>query len=86
MRIQQEAQLNAPDPREETPPCYEDALRMPKPMFSSLDNLSSRRIKRKQEKHNDDDDSFQARAHRFRSEEVNSDLFKQSVSFMIFQK
>jgi hypothetical protein len=31
--MQQEAQLNAPDPRESRPPCYEEALRMPKYTF-----------------------------------------------------
>lgn len=49
MRLQQEAQLNAPDPRDTHPPCYEDAIRMPKPFFYSMDELSTTR-KQKQRK------------------------------------
>lgn len=35
--LEQESQLNAPDPREINPPCYDDAINMPKPLsFLSL--------------------------------------------------
>lgn len=71
MRMTQEAQLNAPDPRESHPPCYEEALRMPKPIFSSLDELSTRRSKRRRNKSEVEEDSVQARAHQFRSEVVS---------------
>lgn len=39
--LEQEAQLNAPDPRETHPPCYEDAIQMPRldSSFASLKHL-----------------------------------------------
>lgn len=48
MILEQEAQLNAPDPRESNPPCYEEALLMPKleRNFKSMNELSSRQSKR----------------------------------------
>uniref|UniRef100_A0A336MRI8 CSON003996 protein n=1 Tax=Culicoides sonorensis TaxID=179676 RepID=A0A336MRI8_CULSO len=81
MRLQQEALLNAPDPREVSPPDYEVAIRMPKPLFSSLDELSTRRSKRKRrtQKNGDENETereenveFSLRRQRFRSEEVLS--------------
>lgn len=41
--LEQEAQLNAPDPRETNPPCYEDAILLPRPAasFASLKHLGS---------------------------------------------
>lgn len=78
MRLQQEALLNAPDPREHNPPGYEEAIRMPKPMFASLDELSTRRSRRKRQAQKMEDiDGREAitetsfRSHRFRSEEVS---------------
>lgn len=51
MVLEQESQLNAPDPRESNPPCYDDAIQMPrldtsflslKPdMFASSDSVNS---------------------------------------------
>ncbi|XP_055298039.1 protein artichoke [Sitodiplosis mosellana] len=38
MVLEQEGQLNAPDPRETHPPCYADAIKMPRPL-SSLTSL-----------------------------------------------
>lgn len=78
MRLQQEAQLNAPDPRDTHPPCYEDAIRMPKPFFYSMDELSTTR-KQKRRKHrllkqtseDTEEVTTDTRAsHRFHSEEV----------------
>lgn len=69
MRILQEAQLNAPNPRETCPPCYEDAILLPRPegAFSSLDELGpSAKNKSK------DDDAPVLRRCRCRSEEVIS--------------
>lgn len=63
--LDQEAQLNAPDPRETHPPCYEDAILLPK--FSG--SFASLRGKFKIEDY-DDEDSVIARRHRSRSEEV----------------
>lgn len=63
--LDQEAQLNAPDPRESHPPCYEDAILLPK--FSG--SFSSLRSKFKIEDYDDVDSSI-ARRHRCRSEEV----------------
>lgn len=51
--LEQEGQLNAPDPRETHPPCYDDAILMPRPLssitlmkqskFSSNDSVNSNR-------------------------------------------
>lgn len=53
MVLEQEGQLNAPDPRETHPPCYADAILMPRPLssitlikqakFSSNDSVNSNR-------------------------------------------
>lgn len=77
MQMDQQAQLNAPDPRESRPPCYEDAILLPRlgGSFASLDELSSRRKGRKS-KDNEDDDIIEPRQLnqrcRCRSEEVLS--------------
>lgn len=79
VRLQQEALLNAPDPREHNPPAYEEAIRMPKPIFASLDELSTRRSRRKRRaQKNEDGEGGQEevtettfRTHRYRSEEVS---------------
>lgn len=34
--LEQESQLNAPDPRETHPPCYEDAIRLPRLIRSTI--------------------------------------------------
>lgn len=76
MRLEQEAQLNAPDPRENNPPAYEEAIRMPKPIFSSLDELSMKRIKKKRKlrkatnDQEEEEETFNLRRHHHRSEEV----------------
>lgn len=36
MVLEQESQLNAPDPRETHPPCYEDAIRLPRLIRSTI--------------------------------------------------
>lgn len=43
MVLEQQSQLNAPDPRETHPPCYADAILMPKPQpsFASLKDFAS---------------------------------------------
>lgn len=51
MVLEQQSQLNAPDPRETHPPCYADAILMPKPQpssaslkdFASIDSVSGNR-------------------------------------------
>lgn len=76
MRMEQTAQLNAPDPRESCPPCYEDALLMPR-LTASLANLSelakkrARKFMNKDEEDSDDDVVITRRC-RCRSEEVLS--------------
>ena len=78
MRLQQEAQLNAPDARESRPPCYEDAIRLPKldsKTFRSLNDLTLGKKKRKQKETDETNDrGVQFRRHqcRCRSEEVLS--------------
>lgn len=63
--LDQEGQLNAPDPRESRPPCYEDAILLPRlnGSFASL-----RKIKNDDEV--DEIDSHISRRNRSRSEEV----------------
>lgn len=54
LRLRQEAQLNAPDIRESRPPCYEDALLLPKldaASFASLDELLLRGKRKKKRRH-----------------------------------
>lgn len=60
--LEQEAQLNAPDPRETRPPCYEDAILLPRldSSFSSLKQLDSDNEERRKA----------AKRSRCRSEEV----------------
>lgn len=78
MRLQQQAQLNAPDPRDTHPPAYEEAIRMPKPFFYSMDELSTnkkqkRRKRRQLQEENEaieEVDSSATTTHRFHSEEV----------------
>lgn len=81
MRMQQEAQRDAPDPRESRPPCYSDAILMPRldGSFASLDELGTGRIKhkrrrRKTEVNEDEDEEEEVplRRNRCRSEEVVS--------------
>lgn len=45
MAMDQQAQLNAPDPRETRPPCYEDALLLPRldGSFASLNELGQKK-------------------------------------------
>lgn len=47
--LEQENQLNAPDPRESRPPCYEDAILLPRldGSFASLNELNSKRLGRR---------------------------------------
>lgn len=49
LMLEQENQLNAPDPRESHPPCYEDALLLPRldGSFASLNELNSKRLGRR---------------------------------------
>lgn len=54
LRMRQEAQLNAPDARESRPPCYEDAILLPKldaASFASLDELLLRGKRKKKRRH-----------------------------------
>ncbi|XP_019562172.3 toll-like receptor 6 [Aedes albopictus] len=54
LRLRQEAQLNAPDARESRPPCYEDAILLPKfdaASFASLDELLLRGKRKKKRRH-----------------------------------
>lgn len=79
-RMQQEAQRDAPDPRESRPPCYADAILMPRleGSFASLNELGSGRLKhsrrrRKTEEADDiEEEEVQLRRNRCRSEEVIS--------------
>jgi hypothetical protein len=80
--MQQEAQRDAPDPRETRPPCYSDAIRMPRldGSFASLNELNTKKSKsrrRKTETQDDENDidDFEGvplRRNRCRSEEVIS--------------
>lgn len=80
--MQQEAQRDAPDPRETRPPCYSEAILMPRldGSFASLDELGSGRLKhkrrrRKTEEPEDDEiheEEVPIRRNRCRSEEVLS--------------
>lgn len=79
--MQQEAQRDAPDPRESRPPCYSDAILMPRldGSFASLDELGSGRLKHKRRRRKTEEvDEIEAeeevtlRRHRCRSEEVVS--------------
>lgn len=82
MRMQQEAQRDAPDARESRPPCYSDAILMPRldGSFASLDELGSGRLKHKRRRRKTEDshdeeeitEEVPLRSHRCRSEEVLS--------------
>uniref|UniRef100_A0A1L8E2N7 Putative membrane glycoprotein lig-1 n=1 Tax=Nyssomyia neivai TaxID=330878 RepID=A0A1L8E2N7_9DIPT len=78
LAMEQEAQLNAPDPRETRPPCYEDAILMPRldGSFASLNELNMRREKRRKHAGKDDNqdegDGTITRRNRSRSVEVLS--------------
>lgn len=78
--MQQVAQRDAPDPRESRPPCYADALLMPRldGSFASLDELGGGRIKHKRRRRKTEEaDEIEEevplrRSNRCRSEEVLS--------------
>lgn len=80
--MQQEAQRDAPDPRESRPPCYSDAILMPRldGSFASLDELrfKNKRRKRKAEDGEEidvevgEEEEVLLRRNRCRSEEVIS--------------
>lgn len=77
--MQQEAQRDAPDPRESRPPCYSEAILLPRldGSFASLDDLNNGRSKnkrrrRKTEESDDIDEDVPLRRNRCRSEEVIS--------------
>lgn len=83
MRLQQEAQRDAPDPRESRPPCYSDAILMPRldGSFASLDELGGGRLKHKRRRRKTEDsaededeiiEEVPLRRNRCRSEEVLS--------------
>jgi hypothetical protein len=75
VRMQQEAQRDAPDPRETRPPCYSDAIRMPRldASFASLNEYGRGKNKARRK---DDDEEIEEdvplRRNRCRSEEVLS--------------
>ena len=80
-RMQQEAQRDAPDPRETRPPCYSDAILMPRldGSFASLNELNSnrgknkrRRLKTEEQEDDEHDEEVPLRRNRCRSEEVLS--------------
>lgn len=77
--MQQEAQRDAPDPRESRPPCYSDAILLPRldGSYASLDELGTGRIKhkrrrRKTEESDEIEEEVPLRRNRCRSEEVIS--------------
>lgn len=72
--MQQEAQRDAPDPRETRPPCYSEAIRMPRMdgSFASLKDFGKNRRNRKDDDHEDDEEEVPLRRNRCRSEEVLS--------------
>lgn len=75
--MQQEAQRDAPDPRESRPPCYSEAILLPRldGSFASLDELNNHRNKRRRRKTEETDDyeeDVPLRRNRCRSEEVIS--------------
>lgn len=68
--LEQEAQLNAPDPRESRPPCYEDAILLPK-FSGSFASLRAKFRSEPEDNENDETDGNQAPLrNRSRSEEV----------------
>lgn len=74
--MQQEAQRDAPDPRETRPPCYSDAIRMPRldASFASLNEFGRGKNKRSRKSETDDspNEDVPLRRNRCRSEEVLS--------------
>lgn len=76
----QEAQRDAPDPRESRPPCYADAILMPRldGSFASLDELGTGRLKHKRRRRKTEESEeieeveVPLRRNRCRSEEVLS--------------
>lgn len=74
IRMQQEAQRDAPDPRETRPPCYSDAIRMPRidGSFASLKDFGKNRRGRKDEDEHEEEEEVPLRRNRCRSEEVLS--------------
>jgi len=80
MRMQQEAQRDAPDPRESRPPCYADAILLPRldGSFASLDELGGGRLKHKRRRRKTENEEEEVeeevplRRNRCRSEEVLS--------------
>jgi hypothetical protein len=75
LRMQQEAQRDAPDPRESRPPCYSEAIRMPRlAAFASLNDLGRAKNKRRKTETEDDEheEEVPLRRNRCRSEEVLS--------------
>lgn len=73
--MQQEAQRDAPDPRETRPPCYSDAIRMPRldGSFASLKDFGKNRRNRKDnEEPEEEEEEVPLRRNRCRSEEVLS--------------
>lgn len=78
--MQQVAQRDAPDPRESRPPCYSEAILMPRldGSFASLNELGGGHIKHKRRRRKTEDDSEEVeenvplRRNRCRSEEVLS--------------
>lgn len=73
--MQQEAQRDAPDPRETRPPCYSDAIRMPRldGSFASLKEFGKNRRNRKDDGDDgEEEEEVPLRRNRCRSEEVLS--------------
>lgn len=72
--MQQEAQRDAPDPRETRPPCYSDAIRMPRldGSFASLKDFGKNRRNRKDHEEHEEEEEVPLRRNRCRSEEVLS--------------
>lgn len=73
--MQQEAQRDAPDPRETRPPCYSDAIRMPRldASFASLYDFGRAKNKaRRKDEDEEIEEDVPLRRNRCRSEEVLS--------------
>lgn len=73
--MQQEAQRDAPDPRETRPPCYSDAIRMPRldASFASLYDFGRGKNKaRRKDEDEEIEEDVPLRRNRCRSEEVLS--------------
>lgn len=72
MMMEQQNQLNAPDPRETRPPCYEDAILLPRldGSFASLNELNSKRLGRRSASTETENNDHLRNKNRCRSEEV----------------